>query len=830
MKRYYGRSDGELVHMTLSGDTNAYGELVARHKNMVYNAAYGVVHEHYTAEDIAQDSFVDGFMQLSRLSEPDKFPGWIYAVARRKALHFVSRRQLHADIDNVPAASAESDPLTRILKDERINEIRAAVDTLSDKNRAVAELFYFEDKNVSRIAALLALPEGTIKRRLHEARKKLKERLGYMNEMRNEPSAGFETAVKNKIAELSDYVKLHGFDSDYNKMSGELVDYVVSLPESEGKMSAAEDVAETLKYMFFDEYVGMNDNWEEAIKFFDTVAVPKMDSLKSDDGMSYMLFWRGICKLSLRRRAEAQADFKESVRLSKPSDITHALSVSAVRIVDLLEENAEDDTLGFNISAEGYRYENGKLMFRTQPGFTSGRQHESLSCASLGYYLSRCGDIMFDTKMKVGDVRISDSGRESLALIALDESITVPAGAFECMHLTLTETGRNADVWYSKDVGLIKAIFSGSELKNDEVYELAEYEIKGGKGYWPLCEGNRWRYENPGVPDYIYYRLEYAVDWTDGTLANLSYVTPIAYKKNYVSEYCMDSDMYIDQCDRHCDNWEIDEAIEALRLAVKENSSQQAALAALGGIEYLEWFRELNNKKYRFCPSSYAVSRIGRRGDKIFYSEGGVYRFGPYRFGTRSEENRIFGYKPLRYLEILCDCVWDDSWVDGYSCAWKYDDADVTLTVDKTGEIIVPAGTFRDCLKVTVTAEVPGLSGDCYFDDYAHTWRGKKEYWFASGVGIVRFDCTWGDVLDSSAQLINYRNPAGAEGYFPLALGCEWEYDEVNMTREGYCAKRIMKVMCGMNEQFLTQDISKGVFLGTEEEYEEFKRKISKNN
>lgn len=828
MKRYSDRSDGELVYMTLSGDTDAYGELVARHKNTVYNAAYAVVHEHYAAEDIAQDSFVDGFMQLHRLYDPNKFPGWIYAVARRKALHYVSRRRTHEDIDNVPAVSAGSDPLARILKEERINEVRAAVGTLSEKNRTVAELFYFKNVNVSRISALLALPEGTVKRRLHEARKKLKERLGYMHEMRKEVSADFEKIVQRKIKELSDYVRLHGYDEDYDKLIGELVDFVVTLPDSEEKWSASENVAETLRDMFFYQFRGMNDNHEEAIKFFDTVAVPKMESLKNNTGMGDILFWRGVCKFALRQTDEARADFTESLRHSKPSDIMHALAVSAVRTVDLLKENAEDNILGYQITAEGYRYEGGKLIFRSQPGIISGRQHESLSHVSLGYFLSRCDDIMFDTELKVGDIRTSDGGRISLALVALDESVTVQAGTFECMHLILTEAGEVTDVWYADGIGLVRARFNGQE--NEEVYELSEYEIKGGEGYWPFCEGNRWRYENSGVPDYIYYRLEYEVDWTDGASANLSYVTPIAYKKNYDLEYIMDSDMYIDKCYLCCDNWEIDEAIEALRLAVRENTSQQAALAALGGIEYLEWFRDLNNKNYRFCPSSYAVSKIGRLDDKIVYSEGGVYRFGPYRLGTRFEENRIFGYKPLRYLEILCGCVWDDSWVDGYRSEWKYDDADVTLTVNKAGEITVPAGTFSGCLKVIITAEASGLSGDCYFDDYSHTWRGKKEYWFAPGVGLVRFDCEWGDVLDSSAQLVNYRNPAGEYGYFPLALGCEWEYDEVNMSREGYCAKRIMKVMCGMNKQYLMQDISKGVFLGTEEEYEEFKRKISKNN
>ena len=93
-------------------------------------------------------------------------------------------------------------------------------------------------------------------------------------------------------------------------------------------------------------------------------------------------------------------------------------------------------------------------------------------------------------------------------------------------------------------------------------------------------------------------------------------------------------------------------------------------------------------------------------------------------------------------------------------------------------------------------------------------------------MGLVRFDCDWGESPRSSCVLVSYKNPAHAEGYYPLAIGCEWEYGEVNLTAEGYRAKRIVNIPCGRNDNFLVHDRQEFLYLGTEEEYDAFKERI----
>ena len=58
--------------------------------------------------------------------------------------------------------------------------------------------------------------------------------------------------------------------------------------------------------------------------------------------------------------------------------------------------------------------------------------------------------------------------------------------------------------------------------------------------------------------------------------------------------------------------------------------------------------------------------------------------------------------------------------------------------------------------------------------------------------------------------------------FFPLAIGCEWEYDESGLTSQGYCAKRVMKIPCGHGGNYLMQDSQEFYYRGSDEEYDTF--------
>jgi RNA polymerase sigma-70 factor (ECF subfamily) len=191
-------TDSELVARTLGRETDAFGELVRRYENAVLRNISAKIADYGIAEDLAQDTFVTAFISLRSLNDTTRTAAWLRGIARRKALHYLSRTRLTDDLENYATTLTDSsgDIESRFLQTERRDEIRRGVAALSAKNREVAELFYFEELSITEIAKKLKIPPGTVKRRLHDARAKLKGELSYMNEITN---SDFEKEVMEKI-------------------------------------------------------------------------------------------------------------------------------------------------------------------------------------------------------------------------------------------------------------------------------------------------------------------------------------------------------------------------------------------------------------------------------------------------------------------------------------------------------------------------------------------------------------------------------------------------------------------------------------------------------
>ena len=856
MGDFRGYGDAELVMLTLDGNVDAYGELVVRYQKTVFAVIAGIVSEHSTVEDIAQETFIDGFMQLPQLRETEKFVPWLAGIARRRALHYVTRRRFHTDIDEVTIVSHEDDPELGFILEEERQAVRAAVESLPEGQRRAAEMFYFDNLSITEIAHRLSVPPGTVKRRLHDARQKLKERLGHMNDKKKTTAADFAAEVKRKIDEIKMYYIESGFarddkltamfdeaerfiteESDEKTRSSALAElYTKSWSASEEKKGLIRELAEKgengniIADVMINELLNTGDH-KEWIRRIDEEYLPAIEHLDCDEGKGELIFWRGRAKLEDKYPIdEVLADFENAVKLIPPSEVYHAAAVTAVKSINFMREHAEDVYTGINVTAEGYRKRGTKMIFVNQPGFSSVSVMHSLHRFDyINYFASCCGRTFFDTSMKVGDTFTSGDG--TLTVVSSDETVLVPAGEFtNCLHIAVKEKdGVPDDVWYADGVGIVKAVYR--DESTEETYELSEYEIKGGDGYFPFAIGNRWRYVNRELPEYLAYIFENEMTWTDGVSANMSVMHSVTFKKGYLTSGSLDSDYYIGRCDTLCSEGKTAEAMDALAAAIRKNTRERATLAAVAGMEYLERFYEYEKRGYRLCPSHYGASNIILEDGRIKYDESGECDFGPYRFGGRYEENRIYGVKPLRYLQESFGCVWDEKWVPGYHEEEKNsqrmdEEHPFSFKVEDGGSVTVPAGTFDNCIKLTLMYGVPG---DVKLESFtfASQYIGKKEYWFARGVGIVRFDSDWFGELRSSCELVSYKNPSRDDAYLPVALGCEWEYDEAKLTAEGYRAKLIMKIACGMNGRFMMHDQQEFIYLGTEEEYEAFKARLA---
>jgi RNA polymerase sigma-70 factor (ECF subfamily) len=169
----------ELVLRAQGRDSTAFGELVRRHQASVYAAALEKLRDPSEAQETAHEAFVKAFTKLGQLREPAAFVGWVRRIAVRLALNRLTRRKLNQAEEGVfeGVTSFGPTPLEAALRAEARMSIWNGLARLNQLDRDTLVAFYVRGQSIREMAARFATPEGTIKRRLHVARNRLKAKL-----------------------------------------------------------------------------------------------------------------------------------------------------------------------------------------------------------------------------------------------------------------------------------------------------------------------------------------------------------------------------------------------------------------------------------------------------------------------------------------------------------------------------------------------------------------------------------------------------------------------------------------------------------------------------
>src|SRR4051794_14992128 len=169
-----------LIDACRSGKTEAFGVLVSRYQDRLYPTAFRLTGCAEDALDLLQEAFLRAYEKLERFHGESSFYTWIYRIAvnlalsdRRKRRH-ESGAVLPFDPADARIEDDPSAPLERAERDERIQE---ALNALAPDHRAVVVMKEFDGLRYEQIGAMLGVPVGTVRSRLHRARCELRERL-----------------------------------------------------------------------------------------------------------------------------------------------------------------------------------------------------------------------------------------------------------------------------------------------------------------------------------------------------------------------------------------------------------------------------------------------------------------------------------------------------------------------------------------------------------------------------------------------------------------------------------------------------------------------------
>lgn len=173
------------------GDASAFDELVRRYKDRVYNVVYRFVGNHEDALDVSQEVFVRAYRGIENYRGSAKVYTWLYSIAanlarnrlrdgRRKGRNLGTSLEAMAESGAgkpALAAMAEHDPRAHAERQELDEALQQCLDALPEHYRLAFVLRTFEDLSYEEIGQTLNCPIGTVKSRINQARKRLRERL-----------------------------------------------------------------------------------------------------------------------------------------------------------------------------------------------------------------------------------------------------------------------------------------------------------------------------------------------------------------------------------------------------------------------------------------------------------------------------------------------------------------------------------------------------------------------------------------------------------------------------------------------------------------------------
>ncbi|MCL2159056.1 MAG: sigma-70 family RNA polymerase sigma factor, partial [Oscillospiraceae bacterium] len=682
-KKYFDLSDETLVSLTLLGNNEALESLIIRYQKIVASSAYSITKNYHLAEDIMQDSFLTAWKKLNTLREPGKFGAWICNIAKNKAKNAAVKYQDYVHLDSLENVKIESGN-----PEEDYDALHMAIENLSDKLKNVIKLHYFANASIDEISKKLNLPVGTVKRQLHDGREKIRKELGYMETNSKEIAKSVLEKIKELRIRWRARTKKDGFETEYDSMMAE----IEQMPDTEEKYYHMADVmqlgwwwipgndsAEMTEKIRDVAQKGKNaeilgEIWkreaekysgEEKTAYILNTLIPRMEQANMTDALGWEWFWLGHEYFKNGDHDAGYAAYNKVLEILPKHHVYHANAIAAIRM-EKLTQNVNENNMCAGATGEELFIDKGKLYFDKQPGYTKGGGSHSFYFPGIFYHASRCDNTLYDSSLKPGESIKSHDGNTELKFVSDNAEIETSCGKFDGCELWATEApGFDSAVYYKRGIGIvyISIVQTGGQYGKGYC-SLKKYNIAGGDGLIPFCEGNSWEYDSGSVSD---AKIVYEI---------ISFKEPeviFAAHEFGIKTYSPDvwDDMILQMRREYHDG----------KSALKDVSFQMERAAALADTKY---------KKVHTAVATDVMKRI-YEGDSDFTPDGkieGYWNFLQYhdvkfeggKITLEEDRNYAFEWKNTvggdmsyhlavnYFMSIIADatgCIWNDAWKPG---------------------------------------------------------------------------------------------------------------------------------------------------------------------
>lgn len=181
-------ADEENVKRMMEGDESAFEELFDIYHNKLYRMAYLICNNHADSEDVVQETFLKCYLNRGKLKDSACFDSWLCQILIRTAWKIGKASKREEPVEELwkqeVSEGYEADPLDQLLASQQREIVWEAVRGLPIKQRTTVVLYYYNQLTTKEVARAMGCLEGTVKSRLHAARRNLEGKLG--NEAKEE--------------------------------------------------------------------------------------------------------------------------------------------------------------------------------------------------------------------------------------------------------------------------------------------------------------------------------------------------------------------------------------------------------------------------------------------------------------------------------------------------------------------------------------------------------------------------------------------------------------------------------------------------------------------
>ena len=176
------------IRASKRGDALAFNRLVLQWEGPIYNLALRMLQDPEEAAEATQEVFLSAFRHIGRFRIRARFSTWLYRIAANQCLSRLRRRP--PGVDYTESDASWTSPVSsdsqegELLRAERRSQVCKALAKLTEDQRAVVELKFFQDRTFDEIAAILELPVSTVKSRLYTSLAVLRRRLIGFSDLR----------------------------------------------------------------------------------------------------------------------------------------------------------------------------------------------------------------------------------------------------------------------------------------------------------------------------------------------------------------------------------------------------------------------------------------------------------------------------------------------------------------------------------------------------------------------------------------------------------------------------------------------------------------------